>query len=726
MKKLFTLLALLTCFLGAKAGTVVDAEVDFSQMADGSEIKFYGWGASESARARLSIVNGCLHFESSEATDPSWDCQFHPIGGVSAEADQTYILHFKIKGDHEGNVSMLGFGQTPYGQFAITTDWVEGTVEYLCTDASSGNILMQCGDWVGTWDIAYLKITHEEADERPVQWQSIVTNSGADTAWPDPVPTILSETGETWDASVVAWGKEWGYMPKEADGLPTIHAAIIEEDNGNKVFACHAKAVEPPLTFEVETEQWGTTYHVGDEKPDNTWQNQFWIGFPRAMKSGEQIKVSFKYKASENVSVSTQSHGKPGDYISGGSIGNMSFTTEWQEFEKTISCDEGMQSIAFNVTGENNNWKKDMDFYFDDIVVSEMVLEHGYFVAATNPENGIEYNFDSATKFVEADENMFTATVGTEGKQDSWVNEIMISTVCGNTKAFKSATLKVTEAVKNDPDTWISYTTGSNAKIKLPVAGVWRIIIATEYEQMSFEKLEGEPDKEAVEIVANPNTVIVNGQERQDLVDNRNQDGTITVREEADDPAGENVGGEGHEGQTWDNQFFIVANRTLAAGEETVISFKYKSTVAAKTTTQNHVAPGAYKDWNSIGDVNFTTDEQEFEKTFTIPEAADGMQSIAFNMAEIKEACTYYVYDIIWKLADGTESLIDMEGTTSFYVKEGAGTTPYQYGTDPSGINSVVAKGNASSTATYNLAGQRISKEYKGIVVKDGKKVMVK
>ena len=43
---------------------------------------FYGWGASESARARLSIANGCLHFHSEEATDPSWDCQFHPIGGV--------------------------------------------------------------------------------------------------------------------------------------------------------------------------------------------------------------------------------------------------------------------------------------------------------------------------------------------------------------------------------------------------------------------------------------------------------------------------------------------------------------------------------------------------------------------------------------------------------------------------------------------------------------------
>ena len=56
MKKVFTLLALLTCFLGAKAVEIVDAQVDFSQYNDISEWNFpYGWGGSESAKARLSM-----------------------------------------------------------------------------------------------------------------------------------------------------------------------------------------------------------------------------------------------------------------------------------------------------------------------------------------------------------------------------------------------------------------------------------------------------------------------------------------------------------------------------------------------------------------------------------------------------------------------------------------------------------------------------------------------
>lgn len=146
----------------ANAMDIVDAEVDFSDYTEISQWNFpYSWGGSESARARLSIVNGCLHFESAEATDPSWDCQFFSIGGVNAVVGVTYTLHFKIKGDHNGTVSLIGFGQTPWGQFPITTDWVEGTIDYVAAE-NDGNLLMQCGGWVGSWDIAYMKITHKE------------------------------------------------------------------------------------------------------------------------------------------------------------------------------------------------------------------------------------------------------------------------------------------------------------------------------------------------------------------------------------------------------------------------------------------------------------------------------------------------------------------------------------------------------------------------------------
>ena len=67
------------------------------------------------------------------------------------------------------------------------------------------------------------------------------------------------------------------------------------------------------------------------------------------------------------------------------------------------------------------------------------------------------------------------------------------------------------------------------------------------------------------------------------------------------------------------------------------------------------------------------------------------------------------------------ENLIDAEGDANFYVKEGAGTAPYVV----SGISAVVNEGKANG-AIYNLAGQRVSKDYKGIVIKNGAKYIAK
>lgn len=684
MKKLFTLFALLVLALGANAKEIVDVEVDFSKMADGSEIKFYGWGASESARARLSIQNGCLHFHSEEATDPSWDCQFFPIGGVDAEVGVVYTLHYKIKGSVAQNVSMLGFGLTPYGQFPITTDWVEGTVDYEAA-SNDGNLLMQCGDYVGDWDIAYLKITHEGKEERPVEWIEQLENGDAEKPWADPNVRFNDQEN---NFKICAWAKEKGRNMNESDGWDPF-PADIEEVDGSHVFVVHGQ--------------------VADTEGDpSAWDNQFWIQSPKMLKVGSQFKLHFRYKASEAATTNTQFHHQnPSDYVFYQAIGDINFTTEWQEYDGVVTVPEQATdawSIAFNLNPQNKNA---VNFYFDDLSLSLMKLDEGYFVASSNTSTGIEYDFDNATEFT-VDDDLIVATVGTKGKQDTWVNEVMISTVRGNDRAFKSSTLKPTGTVVNDPDTWLDYTEGSNAKIKLPAAGVWTISIDTQGKQMNFVKLEGEQDQEPLDIKPNPSVVVVHGQERDDLADTDTE-----VREE-----------EGGSGQPWDNQFFILANRTLEAGEVTVLEFDYQSTIEAKTTTQCHGAPGAYMHWSCIGDVNFTPEMQHFSTTFTVPSEANGMQSIAFNMAEIKAACDYTITNVVWKLEDNTETLINETGVENFIVKEGAGTEPHVY-VDPTGINNTVVDSNVS-TAAYNLAGQRVSNSYKGIVVKNGKKFIVK
>ena len=691
MKKLFTLFALLVCFLGAKAIEITDFAVDYTQVGKST----VGWKADIITDDLITADAEGLHLNNPEVRPNFYDYQLWIFNNAALEVEQNYTIKFVAKVS-EGSATVryrIGdWGGGIAGDLVVnSTEYQEYTINGNATVANCG-LLIQFGDYVGTVSFKSVTITHEGKEERPIQWSNILKNGDAE-----------GEFGEVACFQTKEFGQNIG-----EDGQPSIHAGEIIEENGNKIFVCHSKAVDPVIVFEEDTELWGTQYKAGDPKPDNAWQNQVWFVLPRAAKDGEQFKLSFKYKASKACKVSTQDHKEPGAYLGGGSYGDINFTTEWQEYSKEFSAAGTMQSIALNLGQEI--YTEDVDFFFDDIEVSEMVLDNGLFVTATNTVSGlVEYDFDTATEFTYDDgEEAYVATVGRAGDQDSWVNEVMISTVRGNSKAFKSATIKATISAV---DTWTNYETGSNAKIKLPAAGVWKIYVDDVLNQIMVEQVEGDPVKEPIEITANATEVVVKGQERDWLT----ADGNGNAREEE-------IG----TGNEWDNQLFIRANRALSAGEVTVVEFDYVATVEAKTNTQCGTDPiGTYKHWSCIGDVDFTTEVQHFSKEFTVPAEADGMTSIQFQMAVIKGACDYTVKNIVWKLADDTESLIDMEGTKNFYVKEGAGTNPYEFGTDPenpgTGINSVV-NGNAASTKAFNLAGQGVSKEFKGIVVKNGKK----
>ena len=677
MKKLFTLIALLAMVMGVNAKTFVDAEVDFSKFEDGSDIKFYNWGASESAKARLSIKNCCLHFESTEATDPSWDCQFHPIGGVEVDEGVTYTLHYKVKGSVAQNISALGFGLTPYGQFPITTEWVEGTFEYTAAKSEGGDLLFQCGDYVGEWDIAYLKITHEGKEEKPVEWINQLTNGDAETPWTADQKAIKFND-QAKNFTICAWGKQKGtnvnLHEDGNEGSDPFPAEIVEDPDkpGNHVFIVRGAL--------ADTE--------GDAA---AWDNQFWIQSPKSWKQGTKIRVKFRYKASQACKTNTQVHKQnPSDYLFYTAVGDVNFTTEWQDFENTFTVNEnqaGCWSIAFNLNPEVQNA---VDFYFDDLSWEIMKLDEGYFVASANPDAGVSFDYDAATKFVyDDDENAYVATVGTENEP---VSQIMVSTIYGNTAAFKGATLRP----KDITGKYVLYEPAGSAVIDLPGWGVWKIYIDEEYTKMKIEMISGKK-KEKITVTPNPTHVVVKGAAREE--------GT---------------------GNPWDNQFFIVANRTLHKGEVTILQFKYKCNLdEAKTTTQTHGAPGSYLGGALSEDVIFTSEEQNTGEIELVI-GYDDAQSIAFNMSEILDACDYEIYDVIWKLKDDTESLIDMEGSKNFILVEGAGPQ-HEFGKDPeaSGIENVVNKVNASN-ATFNIAGQRVANDFKGLVIKNGSKYLVK
>ena len=700
MKKLFTLVALLAMVLGANSKTVVDAEFSYSDVSDWKEKG--GW-ASGDAESRVSIDDGCLYFHSEEATANFYDVQFQAFGVKGLNPDAEYTIEFRIKGSVAQNIRAYFSGSDAPGEFALTTDWQ--TLTFKCHDnpsaqyfASSGMVLFQCGDYVGDWWISNVKITHEEEDGLVEDFVELLTNGDAVKAWADP-NVKFNDEGKNF--TICAWGKV-REQNKNNDGGWDPFPATIEEEKGNPsnhVFVVHAA-------------------DAMTEGSAAAWDNQFWIEAPKPMMAGRKYKVSFRYKASQPITVDTQIHQQnPSQYQQGPGLDKISFTEDWQTFESeftAVAAQGGAWSFAFNLNSEKQDAT---DFYFDDLSWKEVKLDEGFFIATCNAGSP---DYANAVPFKQ-DGDDYTITVGTE---ESPVSEIMISTVYGTPSAFKGGAIEPKNLDFIGTDDFETFKVSNNSTIKLPGVGVWEIAIMGDKNTINIILKSG---KMYPKIEPNPTNIVVKGQERDDLADGDD------VREE-----------EGGTGQTWDNQFFIIANRTLKAGETTVLKFKYKASTEAKTTTQSHERPGNYIHYSAIGDVNFTTDWQDFNQKFTVPNECNGeavnddatgevkfyknFQSIAFNMAEIKEACDYEIKDVVWMLEDGSESLIDQTGAKNFNVKEGAGTTPYIFGTDhETAINNVVVAKKNNSTVKFNLAGQRVSNDYKGMVIDgNGNKYLAK
>ena len=770
MKKLITLVALLTCFMGAKAqnweevytidyssyngfpfyvmgyvpewfdGVMTDFGADFryATQADLDGDSDAKWKDGESSVGTVTTQAG-VEYQKVTGAGPYWH-QYFIADGIPTTMDGRYKVVAMVKASEAVTVNVnmgwgWGSGEQASTSIAIGTDWAEVEWEYSGIAGSSCNLVAQPGGSTATIEWKWVKVSEFKKASRPTVWQQWLTDDGKSIIpevehtnkyvgdaefvnWPAWSLELTDGVNINWRTDrapeICAWALTMGknndsgvFNGSELDGRARPFPADIEEEAGNEknhLFAVHVDQIA-----------------IIDDDNSIQWSNQFWIQAPKSFKAGEQVRIKFRYRAQSACSVATQWHKmNPSDYLNWTGVGSISFTSEWQEYNKVVTLDtNGTWSLAFNLTSSSTkDAPQDPNiFYFDDLSWETMVLDEGLFVAGANTKTGAEYELDTAIEFVfDEDEEAYKAVVGEKGNQDSWVNELMISTVRGDDASYKSATLKPKATVTGDPDQWIDYEEGSLAKIKLPAAGVWQVMVDTEARQMNFVMLEGDKPADPVDIVENPFVCVVNALERPYTAAEAEAAGVETP-----DPAG----------QPWDNQFFIVANRVLDAGEETVVEFDYVATKDASSSTQTHAMPGAYIHWAAIGNVDFTTEEQHFSADYTIPAEAAGKdaQSIAFNLAEIKDANDYTLKNFKWYLKSDVEgktmeNLIKATGGTNFAYKVVGGAITYFE--DPSGISTVTTKSNKATGAIYNIAGQKVDKSYKGLVIQDGKKFVVK
>ena len=95
----------------------------------------------------------------------------------------------------------------------------------------------------------------------------------------------------------------------------------------------------------------------------------------------------------------------------------------------------------------------------------------------------------------------------------------------------------------------------------------------------------------------------------------------------------------------WATQFFIRATRTIPAGTQIYLEFDYKAERDATVSTQAHGnEPGSWIYSGFTDDLSFTTSWQHFSERISV---TSDMQTIAFNLAENKNATKYYFDNIV-------------------------------------------------------------------------------
>ena len=120
-----------------------------------------------------------------------------------------------------------------------------------------------------------------------------------------------------------------------------------------------------------------------------------------------------------------------------------------------------------------------------------------------------------------------------------------------------------------------------------------------------------------------------------------------------------------------DVQFLIFLPKPLASGAKVKLTMDVKADKEAEADVQAHNADlpfptaiehqnpegynGTYMHWTLFGwgqgGVTFTTSWNTFEKEFTVPGEADGMQAICLNLEKFREVNKYYFKNIVVRVA---------------------------------------------------------------------------
>ena len=305
-----------------------DAKVEKTDYElDCSTLSSYDWTGSPASVKTEWNKGGAVVITNPEPID-NRTLQYWLVNNIPLKKGTTYKITFLCKAEGESPAKIhFKLGNWDGGaekDFTIPVggDYKEVSFEVTPTMDSNG-LFFQHGQFVGKIYWKSVKITHSEAPSEEI--------------FTDCISNGEMKTG----------GDMSNFVVREAGKGDVAGTPIAGGPDGKNCVVVHANA-------NAATE----------------WDTQFFIYTPNKIWSaGDKYKITFYYKASENIGADTQCHGEPGAYKHYACLNpNPSFTTQWQKYEATGTIPaegDGMKAIAFNL----NKGKKDhaIDYYFADI-----------------------------------------------------------------------------------------------------------------------------------------------------------------------------------------------------------------------------------------------------------------------------------------------------------------------------------------------------------------------
>lgn len=317
---------------GLIAGKEIEIEEGATESVEDGSVNyatdpFTGWVGGDPPLVQPVVENGVLVVTNPEAIPNFWEIQYHVANNIAIYENTKHKVTMRIRGEVEEEITVvLGtWGSQQNTKLKVPLEWEELTVELNSTvNAGDAFVMLQSGNYEGTYEIEWVKVTHEEA-LAVAWWTELVTNG--DVEGDDISCFFVTEHTD---------GPKPATIGEPGTGADGVGRAIVVKSGDN---------------------------------PENTWDTQFFLRVPYTFEAGEKYKFSMKYRADKEAGSETQGHNEPGGYLHWQMVGTPTFKTEWQEFETTgtiLGEQNGMNTIAFNlaVLDEANT------YYFDDLSFS--------------------------------------------------------------------------------------------------------------------------------------------------------------------------------------------------------------------------------------------------------------------------------------------------------------------------------------------------------------------